>query len=409
MKNAVAGAGMRGGRLAAGALPRGSVAPAKRPRVDLKRQLFSLAFLAAAFAGLFAAGVLSAAHLLDLPVPCGGSRGCAAVAAHPASKILGVPIALVGVAAYAAVIVLLTHAAASRWARWGLLALTGLGTAASGVLLAYAHYVIGAACPWCMASGAAMAVLLVCSASMLKLGPSLRAYRRLVVWGLAIVTSGGVGVQAGLMRRAAFAPPISAERLATVTTEELAGTANSLGPADAPLTVIVFADLWCPGCRAAHAALMKYHKDNPNGVRIVYRHRPLWQIRGHQFSGTAAALSEIAAEKGKFWPFVDLVYAQRGQLDGPGYLKLMSSLGIDPAGIEARLDNAEDAAIARVERDIELAERLEVNATPTFVLVLEGSPPISASQSSLPRLLNSAAVLERLAAAQGRAMKEMKE
>lgn len=50
-----------------------------------------MAALAAAFAGLFIAAVLSAGHLLDLPVPCGRSRGCLAVALHPSSKVLGVP------------------------------------------------------------------------------------------------------------------------------------------------------------------------------------------------------------------------------------------------------------------------------------------------------------------------------
>src|SRR4026207_289531 len=74
-----------------------------------------VAALFVAFGGLYAAAVLSAGHLLELPVPGGTSSGCATVASHPSSAVLGVPIALFGVAAYVAIIFLLTRATL-RWA-----------------------------------------------------------------------------------------------------------------------------------------------------------------------------------------------------------------------------------------------------------------------------------------------------
>ena len=49
-----------------------------------------------AFGGLFAAGVLSAGHILKLPVPCGSSSGCVAVASDPSSRFAGIPIAFFG-------------------------------------------------------------------------------------------------------------------------------------------------------------------------------------------------------------------------------------------------------------------------------------------------------------------------
>jgi uncharacterized membrane protein len=68
------------------------------------------------FMGLFAAATLSLGYVLDLPVPCGGSNGCASVAAHSSSKLLGVPIAFFGVATYFAIIWLLTRIAQTSWA-----------------------------------------------------------------------------------------------------------------------------------------------------------------------------------------------------------------------------------------------------------------------------------------------------
>jgi hypothetical protein len=48
-------------------------------------------------------------------------------------------------------------------------------------------------------------------------------------------------------------------------------------------------------------------------------------------------------------------------------------------------------------RDEELTERLGINQTPTFILLVAGQQPISANQRALPRLLNSPVVLTRLA------------
>ena len=62
-----------------------------------------------AFGGLLAAGVLSAGHILKLPVPCGSSNGCVAVASDPSSRFTGIPIAFFGVGAYVAILFLLLY------------------------------------------------------------------------------------------------------------------------------------------------------------------------------------------------------------------------------------------------------------------------------------------------------------
>src|SRR6266700_1375833 len=103
-----------------------------------------------AFGGLFAAGVLSAGHILNLPVPCGRASGCVAVASDPSSRAAGIPIAFLGVVAYIAISFLLAYLDKVRWARVALVALTGIGTVLSVRLLFYAHFVIRATCYWCV-------------------------------------------------------------------------------------------------------------------------------------------------------------------------------------------------------------------------------------------------------------------
>jgi uncharacterized membrane protein/predicted DsbA family dithiol-disulfide isomerase len=362
----------------------------------LNRSSFLIAgALLVTFIGLFAAGVLSAAHLLDLPVPCGRSSGCSTVALHPSSQLFGVPIAFFGVGAYLTFLFLLGRTTVSARARLAFLMLSALGALISAGLLIYARTVIHATCPWCVLSGAAMTVLFGLSLFLIRRREPIAGPKPALLWSLGFATAIALGVQAGLMQKAAFAPPIPAKLLAEERAEEFIDSTKSFGPADAAVTIVEFADFSCPACRTAFASLAAFQKANPGGVRLIFRHLPFWQIRGHELSRAQAALSEMAAETGKFWQFVTTVYSQP-KLDRSGYLALMQTLGFEKALIEARLADPNDPAIVRVLRDENLAERLQIQQTPTFVVLLDGHQPISANQRTLTRLLSSPEVQSRL-------------
>jgi protein-disulfide isomerase len=266
-------------------------------------------------------------------------------------------------------------------------------------LLAYAHAVIHATCLWCLASGIAMTLLFFIGVALTMVRTPLHPVRPIWIWTLAFLTATAIGVEAGFMQKRASTPPVPAERLAQVPVAELVDQANSLGPADAPVTIVMFADLWCPACRVAEASLVGYQRQHPEAVRLVFRHLPLWHLSGHQTSRAAAALSEMAGEHGKFWPFIQAMYAQHRPLDRDGYLQLMRSLGLDTAKIDQRLDDPDDPAIQRVQRDEALAKRLGIEATPVFIVLIRGHHSISANQRTLPRILNSAEVQSMLARA----------
>jgi protein-disulfide isomerase len=191
-------------------------------------------------------------------------------------------------------------------------------------------------------------------------------------------------VQAYAMQRAADAPPVAAEMLVREEPIAFVDPAKALGPADAPITIILFGDLWCPACRGVHDSLISYQRNNPAAVRLAYRHLPLWE-----HSGAAAAISEIAAERGQFWTFAAAMYRQPELFNRDGWLGLMSGLGFDPDEIISRVADGDDPAIARLNRDIGLADRLGITATPTFIVLIGENPPISASQRTLPGILNS--------------------
>ena len=244
-----------------------------------------------AFGGLFAAGVLSAGHILKLPVPCGSSSGCVAVASDPSSRFAGIPIAFFGVGAYIVILCLLMRLDRARWTHFALVALKGVGTILS----------------------ARLPILFVISICIWRAKRRLRAVSAFFLWRVAGITLFAIGAGVWLMERSAAAPPIAPDKLAAVAVEQLVQGGNSRGPANAPVKIVMFSDLWCSVCRAVHGPLMDYQSAHPDHVQVIFRHRPLYGIPGHETSETAAILSEIAAEQGKFWRFVDRLHREPHQ------------------------------------------------------------------------------------------------
>jgi protein-disulfide isomerase/uncharacterized membrane protein len=369
----------------------------KREGVNTPERAFAscaclpVAALFVAFGGLFAAGILSLGHILKLPVPCGSSSGCASVAAHHSSIFLGVPIAFFGVAAYIGIIFLLTRAS-EAWARWWLLGITAAGTSISAMLLVYAQLIIRATCWWCVVSGLAMVTLFLLSLCLWRSRSISFAASPAFLWWFSAITAVGLGTGTWWMERNAAASPISAEKLGAVPVAQLLHTRNTRGPADAPVKIIVFSDLGCSVCRAVHAPLMDFQSAHPAHVQVVFRHRPLTWVHGHETSAAAAALSEIAAERGKFWEFVERMYAQTDPLDPHGYLRVMRDLGLPESDANKLAGASPVIPSGQVERDIALADQLGVRFTPTFVVIVGANGPVSANHRSLAEILNSDSV-----------------
>jgi uncharacterized membrane protein len=350
-----------------------------------------VAALFVAFGGLFAAVVLGLGHILKLPVPCGQSGGCASVASHPSSVFLGVPIAFPGVVAYAAIIFALTRLNRASFRRF-LLALTGAGTLISAALLAYAHFVIGAACWWCVASGVAMTILFLLSLFFWITPKQLRSVSAALLWWSTVVTVVGVGAEIWIMQRTASATPIPAEKLAAMPIAELTGSKNVRGPSDARIKIVVFSDLSCSVCRAVHRPLMDFQAAHSSDVQVIFRHRPLTWVKGHETSRATAAISEVAATHGQFWDFVERLYHEPAPLDRDGYMHVVRELNLPESDVDKMLLSPAVVSAGQLDRDIALADRLGILVTPVFVVIVDANPPISANHRQLADILNSNSV-----------------
>jgi uncharacterized membrane protein len=113
-----------------------------------------------ALAGLVVAGYLTWVHYADLePICAGGSGGCERVQTSEYAELAGVPVALLGLIGYAAILAsLAVPGEAGRFAG-ALLALAGFGFSA---WLTYVElFEIDAICQWCVASAVIMTALAV--------------------------------------------------------------------------------------------------------------------------------------------------------------------------------------------------------------------------------------------------------
>jgi protein-disulfide isomerase len=145
------------------------------------------------------------------------------------------------------------------------------------------------------------------------------------------------------------------------------GDSPTRGPADAPITIVEFADFECPYSKRAQTAFVAALEQRYAGkLRWVWKDYP---FGAHQHSARAAALArEARAEKGNdgFWRAHDLLFAAQPRLEDERLLAIARELGLDEARVQQALAGALDEP--HVVADILLADRLHSDGTPTFYI-----------------------------------------
>lgn len=150
------------------------------------------------------------------------------------------------------------------------------------------------------------------------------------------------------------------------------------GDADAPVTLIEFADFQCPFCGrfARHTAPVVDKEYVETGkVSMVFKHFPL---RGPD-SISASIASQCAGEQGKFWEYHDILYENQGA-ENSGWVSkdrlkaLASDISLDRTSFDACLESNRYSQL--VQNDLQLARDLRLRGTPTFVTAYsDGSQP----------------------------------
>jgi protein-disulfide isomerase len=108
------------------------------------------------------------------------------------------------------------------------------------------------------------------------------------------------------------------------------------GPADAPVTVVIYACARCPYCSKLIPALYEMADGGPltGDVRLAYR---IFPIRGHQGSTEAGLGFEAAADMDGFWPFMLHAYRHFDEFSPGAQLDWAAAVGLDRDEFNNRL------------------------------------------------------------------------
>jgi protein-disulfide isomerase len=154
----------------------------------------------------------------------------------------------------------------------------------------------------------------------------------------------------------------------------------TLGPTDAPITIVEFSDFQCPYCtqwqeQTFQPLLAAY----PGKIRFVYRNYPLTSIHQNAFRGAEAAL--CANDQNAFWKYHDKLFSEKSQMNNQTgavlpvdtFVQWATDLGLNATTFQTCLST--EKFKQALQDDISFADSLPtengepaVGGTPTFFI-----------------------------------------
>lgn len=153
----------------------------------------------------------------------------------------------------------------------------------------------------------------------------------------------------------------------------------SLGPAQAPISILVFSDFQCPYCARGAETVEAVRKKYGNKIRTTFLHFPMPM---HAQARPAARYFEAIALQSakKAYAFHDKVFADQDKLttDREAFLDATAkAVGADMGRLKKDLESSK--VTERIAADEKLAQELGFSGTPSFVVAgvaLKGAYPL---------------------------------
>lgn len=159
---------------------------------------------------------------------------------------------------------------------------------------------------------------------------------------------------------------MSVDPFADIRSKLHVGNSPSMGPEDAKITLIEFADFECPSCRQLDLVLRELLPRHPE-VRLVFKHYPLTDI--HPWAMTAAIASQCVFQQNPaaFWKMHDAIFDAQDVITPANVwdkmLDLATQQGLNVDVYRACMTNPE--TVSQVKAAIEEGHILTITATPT--------------------------------------------
>ncbi len=146
-----------------------------------------------------------------------------------------------------------------------------------------------------------------------------------------------------------------------------------IGNADAPITIVQFADYQCSYCGKAQATVDEVMKNYEGKVKFVFRDFPL---DFHEDATPAAVAANCAIPQGKFWAIHGAIMKDQRALTEADLVRLANENKLDTAKWDAcRKDPGQQEEVAKDAKD---GRDVGVSGTPAFFIngiFLNGAQP----------------------------------
>jgi protein-disulfide isomerase len=137
------------------------------------------------------------------------------------------------------------------------------------------------------------------------------------------------------------------------------------GKKDAPITIIDFVDFQCPFCARFYPAIKEVLKAYPDQVKVVIKNFPL---SFHPNAKPAAKMALAANEQGKYFEMADLLMQNGADVSEAKVKDYAKELKLNYKQLMNDLKNKDAQYEALIAEDMALAQRVDVQGTPTFFL-----------------------------------------
>ena len=158
-----------------------------------------------------------------------------------------------------------------------------------------------------------------------------------------------------------------------------------IGPKDAPITIVQFAEFQCPYCGKAGESVDQVMKEYEGKIKMVYRDFPL---NFHDRAIPAAVAANCSGEQGKYWEMYDLLMSNQRALSDSDLTAHATSLGLDLDKWNTCRQDPKQAA--EVQKDLEDGQKVGVSGTPAFFIngvMLSGAVPFAQFKEIIDREL----------------------
>ncbi len=152
------------------------------------------------------------------------------------------------------------------------------------------------------------------------------------------------------------------------------------GNPDGDITLVEFMDYRCGYCRRAAPEVNELVGTDGN-IRFVIKEFPILGDQSVLASRFAIATLQLAGDEA-YKSIHDALISFNGEISEPALRRLAETLNLDADAILARMDHPDVNAV--IAANHQLARRLAISGTPTFVLqdrMLRGYVPLEAMQS----------------------------